>query len=132
SPVTNNTTATFGNISGGRYIFRVKAQNPDGVWSEPLSYTFKVLPPWWATWWFRTLSLLVIASILYSIYRWRMNQVLKVERMRNNIAQDLHDEVGSTLSSVSLYVAVAQKAGKTLPPNTASLLDKISKSTIKM
>ncbi|MCB0700462.1 MAG: hypothetical protein KDC11_11460 [Chitinophagaceae bacterium] len=132
SSATSNTSATFGNISAGTYTFKVKAQSPDGIWSEPIAYSFKVLPPWWATWWFRTLSLLLIASILYAIYRWRMNQVLKVERTRNSIAQDLHDEVGSTLSSVSLYVAVAQKGKETLPPKTATLLDKISKSTIKM
>lgn len=132
SQVTKNTGATFGNISAGTYTFMLKAQSPDGIWSEPTAYTFKVLPPWWGTWWFRTLIFLVIAGILYAIYRWRLNQVLKVERMRNSIAQDLHDEVGSTLSSVSLYVAVARKTKETLPPKTAGLLDKISKSTTKM
>lgn len=132
SSITANTSATFGNISAGTYTFKVKAQSPEGIWSEPIVYTFKVLPPWWATWWFRTLVLLLAAGILYAIYRWRMNQVLKVERMRNNIAQDLHDEVGSTLSSVSIYASVARKAGMTLPGNIVMLLDKISNSTTKM
>ena len=51
SPVTDKTSATFGNIYEGMYTFKLKARSPDGVWSEPISYTFKVLPPWYRTWW---------------------------------------------------------------------------------
>ena len=51
SPLSNETTATFGNIDEGNYTFKLKAQSPDGVWSQPVIYTFKVLPPWWRTWW---------------------------------------------------------------------------------
>jgi hypothetical protein len=45
SPVSEKTNATYGNIREGSYTFKVKAQSPDGVWSSPLTYTFKVLPP---------------------------------------------------------------------------------------
>ena len=51
SPKSNKTTAEFGNIHEGSYTFKVKALGPDGVWSEPLIYKFKVLPPWYRTWW---------------------------------------------------------------------------------
>ena len=51
SPPSNKTSATFGNIYEGTYPFKVKAQSPFGVWSEPITYSFKVLPPWFRTWW---------------------------------------------------------------------------------
>ncbi len=51
SPVTNETSVSFGNIYEGTYTFKLKAQSPFGVWSEPVAYSFKVLPPWWRTWW---------------------------------------------------------------------------------
>lgn len=51
SPVTSQTSAIFGNIYEGTYIFKVRARNPQGIWSSPVTYTFKVLPPWWRTWW---------------------------------------------------------------------------------
>jgi ligand-binding sensor domain-containing protein/signal transduction histidine kinase len=50
-PVTKSTTATFGNMYEGRYTFIVKARKSNGGWSEPVTYSFKVLPPWYRTWW---------------------------------------------------------------------------------
>ncbi len=47
NPITKSNTANFGNIPQGTHTFMVKAQSGDGVWSKPVSYTFKVLPPWY-------------------------------------------------------------------------------------
>ena len=46
SPFIEKTSATFGNINEGSYTFKLKARSPFGVWSEPIAYKFKVLPPW--------------------------------------------------------------------------------------
>jgi signal transduction histidine kinase len=51
SPLTSRSNATFGNISEGTYTLNLKAQGANGVWTDPVTYTFKVLPPWWHTWW---------------------------------------------------------------------------------
>jgi signal transduction histidine kinase len=48
------------------------------------------------------------ALVIYAIYRYRINQLLKQQAIRNKIAQDLHDNVGSTLSSISVYSQVAK------------------------
>jgi ligand-binding sensor domain-containing protein/serine phosphatase RsbU (regulator of sigma subunit) len=50
SPLNNNTTANFGNIYEGNYTFKLKCLSPTGVSSE-VSYSFKVLPPYYRTWW---------------------------------------------------------------------------------
>ncbi len=42
-PVAGQSSATFGNIHEGSYTFKVKARSPDGIWSEPVTYSFKVL-----------------------------------------------------------------------------------------
>jgi ligand-binding sensor domain-containing protein/class 3 adenylate cyclase len=77
SPLTNRTSATFGNIREGTYTFMVKAQSPQGIWSEPLLYTFKVLPPVYRTWWaYLTYFIFVIISI-YQFIRWRTKKLLK-------------------------------------------------------
>jgi serine phosphatase RsbU (regulator of sigma subunit)/streptogramin lyase len=67
SPVTNKTEATFGNIYEGTYTFKLKAQSPFGVWSEPITYTFKVLPPWWRTWWMYTLYVVIAIGVIVLI-----------------------------------------------------------------
>ena len=71
SPPTNDTKATFGNIFEGTYPFKVKAQSPAGIWSEPLTYTFKVLPPWYRTWWAYLLYGTSSTTGLVLIFRWR-------------------------------------------------------------
>jgi ligand-binding sensor domain-containing protein/serine phosphatase RsbU (regulator of sigma subunit) len=71
SPVLQKTSATFGNISEGTYTFKIKAQSPEGIWSKPVTYTFKVLPQWFRTWWAYTLYALFIGGALYSLFRWR-------------------------------------------------------------
>ena len=73
-----------------------------------------------------------LAGIIYAIYRIRLYQLLRVERMRNDIAQDLHDEIGSTLSSTALYMTVIQKTAQSLPANTLRLIDKVAGNTSEM
>jgi signal transduction histidine kinase/ligand-binding sensor domain-containing protein/DNA-binding response OmpR family regulator len=65
--------ATYTNLAARRYVFRVQASNKDGVWNEKgVSLTLTVLPPWWATWWFRSLMGLAIASAMLAAHRSRL------------------------------------------------------------
>ncbi|HXC04475.1 MAG TPA: two-component regulator propeller domain-containing protein, partial [Bacteroidia bacterium] len=81
SPLTSNTQAVYTNIpSGDNYTFRVKALNPDGFWSKDLvSFSFSIRPPFWKTWWFYTLSILVILGAVVGFIRWRTAQ-LEIEK----------------------------------------------------
>ena len=93
SPVTEKTTATYGNINEGSYTFKLKARSPEGVWSKPITYTFKVLPPWWRTWWFRSLMGLAILSLLYIIYRWRTATLHQQKRKLEQTVKERTAEV---------------------------------------
>ena len=107
SPVSDKTNATYGNIHEGSYTFKLKAQSPDGVWSRPLTYTFKVLPPWYRTWWSYTLYILIFLTVLWSLIRWRV-RTLKKEKLlleqkvalRTHELQDEKEKVESTLSEL--------------------------------
>jgi ligand-binding sensor domain-containing protein/signal transduction histidine kinase len=101
--------APFSNLKGGSYTFKVRASSKPGTWSENI-YSIKIVitPPVWERWWFYLLCAVVIGAAAYSIYRYRINELLKRQAIRNKIAQDLHDNVGSTLSSISVYSQVAQ------------------------
>lgn len=105
--------APYSNLKEGTYVFRVKATNNPGTWSER-EYNIRIVisPPLWRRWWFYLLCCLVIAGTVYALYRYRINELLKRQAMRNKIAQDLHDSVGSTLSSISVYSQVAQIQSK--------------------
>jgi ligand-binding sensor domain-containing protein len=95
--------AAYTRLGPGEYVFRVRGSNSDGVWNdEGVSIRLIIAPPFWRTWWFAILALLAIATFLYLLYRYRVNQLLDIERLRARIASDLHDDVGTDLSSIVL------------------------------
>ncbi|MCX6213486.1 two-component regulator propeller domain-containing protein [Spirosoma sp.] len=69
-------TATYTNLDPGTYTFRVKASNNDGLWnSKGTSLTVVIMPPFWLTWWFKTLMTLFLLGTLYGVYRLRVNRI---------------------------------------------------------
>jgi len=102
--------ANYTNLAPGKYIFKVKASNNDGQWNDtPAEIKIIITPPFWQTAWFRILVGLAVAAALYSFYRYRIGQILLLQRIRNKIATDLHDDIGSTLNSISVFSEVAKK-----------------------
>jgi ligand-binding sensor domain-containing protein/two-component sensor histidine kinase len=102
----------------GSYVFRVKASNSAGVWNDKgIAIMVMVEPRLWETWWFRLLILLVIIGALVALFRFRLSRLLAMERLRMGIAGDLHDEIGTGLSSIALTTELVQR---TLPPETAN------------
>lgn len=90
-------------LGPGTYHLLVKATNEDGYSGEPKELILEVLPKWYQTWWFKLAVILAIAGLLYLLYRYRIKQILKVERIRQKLSNDLHDDIGSTLNSVNLF-----------------------------
>ena len=62
SALTDRNEAPYGNLPQGNYIFKVKAMNSEGVWSDESTYTFSIRPPWWQTWWAYCLYALLIGG----------------------------------------------------------------------
>ena len=102
--------ATYTNIPPGDYTFRVRGSNDDGVWNEiGASLAIRVVPPFWQTLWFRLAIAAVVAALLLAAHRYRVNRLLEVERLRIRIAGDLHDDIGSNLSSIALLSDMVQR-----------------------
>lgn len=102
-------TANYTNLLGGDYVFRVKVAESPERRDEPVTELFiTIVPPFWSRGWFYALCAATVALIIYIIYRYRINELLKRQAIRNRIAQDLHDNMGSALSSISVYSEVAQ------------------------
>lgn len=106
-------TLNFASLSPGNYRFLVRAVNADGAASEnPARVSFRVLRPVWQRWWFLTIVAVLIGSAIYALYRYRVAQIIKLERVRTRIATDLHDDIGSSLSQIAiLSEVVRQKVG---------------------
>lgn len=128
----NKNEVTYTNLSPGTYTFKVMGANTDGIWNEkPISMEIIVLPFWYQTWWFKMMLLMAISSFVYLLYRYRLQQGLKIEKLRNRIARDLHDEIGSSLSSISLYAESAKLVTKG-NDKADQILSKIDINTTEM
>ena len=97
--------ANFTNVPPGHHTFEVKAISDDGLESPVTRFYIHIESPYWATWWFRLLGLAAIGGIFYTIFRYRKILRLRQEQLRQRIARDLHDEMGSTLSTISILSA---------------------------
>jgi len=74
----NTRKASYTNLDPGTYIFRVKASNNDGTWNEKGTWVkIVVTPPFWLTWWFIGLTILLIIGSAYAYYRRRINEIKK-------------------------------------------------------
>ena len=100
----------FVNLSPDKYTVEVEAQySYNKVSPHLLKLSFTILPPFYETHWFIIIACVVFILVVYSMYRYRVNEIKKLYAMRTNISQDLHDEIGSTLGSISIYSEVAKK-----------------------
>jgi ligand-binding sensor domain-containing protein/signal transduction histidine kinase len=113
--------ATYTNLDPGTYTFHVKGSNHDGLWNEAgTSLVVVIQPAYWQTWWFRGLLLValigVVANVVGYVERTKANRKIErlereraVERERARISQDMHDEVGSSLSEISILSELIKK-----------------------
>ena len=81
--------ATYTNLDPGTYTFKAKGWDNRGSWSgKILTLTLIVLPPWWQTWWFRVLALLVGAGILYLFYKLRIRRIKKQQAILERLVTE--------------------------------------------
>jgi signal transduction histidine kinase/streptogramin lyase len=102
----------YQNLPAGTYHFKLRAKTFHGTASKnEVSFAFIVKPFLYQTWWFRLFCVLVVAAILYSIYKYQLNKKLEVERLRHRISRDLHDDIGSALTTINVLSKVALNKG---------------------
>jgi ligand-binding sensor domain-containing protein/signal transduction histidine kinase len=97
-------------LPSGKYRFVVRAVNAEGVASPvPAAVGFRLLAPIWKRWWFLSIAGLFALLLVYLAYRYRVRQLLELERVRTRIATDLHDDIGSSLTRIAIMSEVARK-----------------------
>jgi signal transduction histidine kinase/ligand-binding sensor domain-containing protein/DNA-binding response OmpR family regulator len=96
----NDRKATYTNLSPGKYIFSVKASNNDNVWNEQgPSVIIEIFPPFWATWWFRTLIVLLVLAGAIAFYRFKRN--LELRRLEESKREEMHQEQLQFFTNIS-------------------------------
>ncbi|MBK9400154.1 MAG: hypothetical protein IPN36_04630 [Bacteroidetes bacterium] len=134
----SNPLITYTNLPPGEYTFRCMVLNSSGIASDQLNIPISIIPPFYTTWWFYLLIAGLVAVIIYAMYKYRLRQIIKLQSIRNHIARDLHDDIGSTLGSIHIYSQVAKvklngEASESIGPilkkieeNAKEIIDKTS------
>ncbi len=137
---------TYTNLDPGDYTFRVKAANKDGVWNES-GATLKIFvePPYWATWWFRSLLVVVLVGGLWALFRYRVRGLTRqralleqevrartaevveqkedIEQALDNLAVlgDIGREITATLDETAIFQTLDRHVHDLLDASTFSI-----------
>jgi len=100
----NRRLANYTDIDPGMYVFKVKSTNSEQIWRDnETRLEISIIPPFWKTWWFRSLVILLFLGLIYMGHRFRVRKILELERLRVRIASDLHDDFGSSLTRIAIH-----------------------------
>jgi signal transduction histidine kinase/streptogramin lyase len=125
--------ANYASLPPGRYTFSVYCENLEGVRSPDVtSIVLVIKPPFWRTGWFISSLIFVILVIIYDLHNARVKRLLAVEKLRNKVARDLHDDMGSTLSTINILASMAKTKMNTDTVKTSEFLGKISDNSQRM
>jgi two-component sensor histidine kinase len=130
---TGSHEAIYTYLPGGNYTFKIKCISVDGISSKnSTSFSIHVTPPFYRAWWFYKLIPLFVFSSVYFIYRQRINKLLAVEKVRTKVARDLHDDMGSVLSTINILSTMAKTKVAEDPVKTSEYIGKISDNSQRM
>ena len=105
-------TLNFINLPHGKYTLKIRAFFPVSSYaSQDMSYSFIITPPWWDTWWSKILmAAIFIGAVVLAIRFYYQRKLEKqrilfekqqaVEQERTRIAMEMHDDLGSGLTTI--------------------------------
>jgi ligand-binding sensor domain-containing protein len=120
------TRANYPYLAPGEYIFKVKAENSDGLSStNTTALKIAVSPPFWQTWWFYSLLALVTAMMLYLLDRERMKRKEALHKIRSEIAGNLHGEINTALNNINILSEMARLKADKEPQKSKEFIEQI-------
>ena len=121
--ITKNKSARYSNLPPGRYTFRVKVSNANGIWSDEEKIIIHIASPFWKTTWFMAMVffLLLLAIVLTTANLSQqaakrklrlLEKQIAIDVERNRISADMHDEIGSGITHIALLSELIQTQHK--------------------
>ncbi len=124
-------TVNFANLSSGEYQFEVRAVTADRIYSQtPATVSFRIAAPFWQSPSFVIALFALTTAAIYFFYRYRLNRLLEMERIRTRIASDLHDDIGANLTRISLLSEVAKQKSENGNGNLLSSIADIARESV--
>jgi len=125
----NRRIAAYTTLPAGLYTLQVQARTSRGDWTAGgASLNIRILPPWYGTWWFWSMTVLALVASVWAIYRIRLHQValeFKAQlEERARIARELHDTLLQSFQASLIQMQAARNILDRRPEKAAQTLDK--------
>lgn len=86
NPSTSN-FVLFAKLLPGKYKFSVKCKTKNSSWSVAANFSFTIKPPFWNTWWFRLIMIIMAASLILAFYRNRVKKIQQQALLQNQLME---------------------------------------------
>ena len=114
----NRRYASYTNLDGGTYIFRVKGSNNDGVWNEEgTAIKIIITPPPWKTWWAYSFYILALVTAVYGYVQWKTN----IQAKENALLRENERKLNQILEAIPVGIRVLDTDAKTIYINQSGL-----------
>jgi signal transduction histidine kinase len=124
--VGNQKTLNFANLKPGSYTFQVITILSDGTQSlQPASVLLIITPAFYQTWWFYMVCIIAVIVGIFTLYRYRINQLLRLQKVRDTISSDLHDDIGARLTNINILTMLSKQNAQQ-PDVASSYLNRIA------
>ncbi len=124
--------AIYNYLPPGNYTFKIRAENADALSSKITTLKIRISPPFWKSWWFYGLLTLTCIVVFYLADRERLIRFKSNQKLRTDIALNLHHDVNSALGNINLMSEMARmKADKDIV-KAKELIEQISNKSNDM
>ncbi|MBL7792440.1 MAG: hypothetical protein JNK77_08955 [Saprospiraceae bacterium] len=123
----NNPIVQYTSLPAGFYTFRFKTVNRDGITSAEKQIRLRVKPVFYKTWWFIIGMISLCFAAIFGAYRYRIKEIRQIYEVKKQIADDLHDDVATSLSQISMLVKTMKIQN---PDPTLSQLESLSDQSL--
>lgn len=128
-----NNQAIYSYLPPGHYELQFKTIDSDGkVIMSALKLRIRINPPFWKTWWFYSLLVLATGGLLFWFDRTRMKRKETLQKMRSNIAGNLHTEVNTALNNINILSEMAKLKAETEPQKSKEFIEQIHSKSHNM
>lgn len=123
--------ASYTELPGGTYKFKVKATNSDGIWNEtPYEITIKVIPPWWKTTWFYIVSAILATAIVFGFISYRTRSIKKENKRLENKVEERTKELAEKNRDITSSIEYAKRIQEAILPSKDLIFSKLKNAFI--
>jgi len=123
-----SSTINYTLLPPGRYDFKLKC----GEHIEKTALHILINIPFWLSTWFIILCCALFIGFAYWLHLLSVKRLMAVEALRQKVSRDLHDDVGSTLSTINILSLMAKSKLTEDPVKASEYISKISDNSSRM